>query len=73
MVMTHKLVELLNIGDVQGAELMVQNSHGDVFAIRKFRRSRGDYYVVRHRQSGAHERFANLEKAKSYMQISPRA
>ncbi len=70
--MTNKPVELLDTCDVQGAEISVQNSHGDVFAIRKFRRSRGDYYVVRHRQSGAHERFANLEKAKSYMQVSRR-
>lgn len=60
-------VASLKIGDVQGAEIAVVNTHGDVFTIRKFRRSRGDYYVVRHTESGQSERFSKLEKATQFM------
>jgi hypothetical protein len=71
--MSLRKVELLDTHEVQGVELTVENGHGDVFVIRKFRRSRGDYYVVRHPQSGAHERFASFEKAKGYMSASHQA
>ena len=65
-----KSVEGLCTADVQGVEIPVINSHGDAFTIRKFRRSRGDYYSVRHPSSGTVERFSALEKAKTYMLAS---
>lgn len=60
-------VDSLSSGDVQGVEISVENAHGDVFSIRKFRRSRGDYYLVRHPESGKSERFSKLEKAQQFM------
>jgi hypothetical protein len=66
-----KTVEGLSTADVQGAELAVVNTRGVAFTIRRFRRSRGDYYVVRHPLSGTIQRFSALEKAKSYMLAAP--